>query len=219
MVKVIMPYLLLILILIVGKFTLGTKGVSVPIIVKHTFLFFNPGFAFILAAAIVLITFNVKRDIFVDSAKLAIKKSMEPFLVIVFMSSMVQIMVNSAQNYSSMVSMIVVLVDSVKNNLLPFWSPIVGAMGSFLTGSVTISNLMFGNFLSTAARELNFNTDSILALAVVGGAIGNMIALADILVAEAVVGIKHKERSVVKGVIIPCVILLLLVGLIGMFIF
>lgn len=43
-----------------------------------------------------------------------------------------------------------------------------------------------------------------------------MIALADVLAAEAVVGLKNMEREVVKGVLIPCLVYLLLVGVWGM---
>jgi lactate permease len=94
----------------------------------------------------------------------------------------------------------------------------VGAFGGFLTGSVTISNIMFGNFLSTAASAFGIESAKILALALVGGAAGNMIGLADILSAESVVGLKNKEREVLKGVIATCVIYIFLTGVAGMII-
>jgi lactate permease len=214
--KTIFPYILLIAFLFVGKFVLGARGVPIPIAVKHTFTFFNPGFAFIFAGIIVSIFYKVPKNTFSWSLKKALVKSFKPFLVIVFMSSMAQIMVNSAQNFTGLPSMIGYLAANIKNAFLPFWSPIIGALGSFLTGSVTISNLMFGNFMATAAKELSFNVDTILALVVAGGAAGNMVALADILVAEAVVGLKNEERRILKGVILPCLIYVGLIGLIGL---
>ncbi|KKR90421.1 MAG: Lactate transporter, LctP family [Candidatus Woesebacteria bacterium GW2011_GWD1_41_12] len=214
--KTIFPYIVLISLLIIGKVVLGPSGLSVPLMVKHTFSFFNPGFVLILAGIVTILFYKVSTKTFFNSSKIALEKSIEPFLVIVFMSSMAQIMVNSAQNISGMKSMIDFLVIGVRNAFLPLWAPLIGAFGSFLTGSVTISNLMFGNFFAAAARELNFNVDKILALAVVGGAVGNMIALADILIAEAVVGIKHREKDVIKGVIVPCLICIGLLGLIGL---
>jgi L-lactate permease len=45
-----------------------------------------------------------------------------------------------------------------------------------------------------------------------------MIALADILTAETVVGLKNEEKKVLKGVIIPCLIYVGLVGVLGLFI-
>lgn len=216
--KVLFPYLLLIVILVAGKFILGSAGFPIPLIIKHTFAYFNPGFAFIITGIITLLVFKKDINFFASSAKLAFKRSVEPFLVIAFMSAIAQIMVNSINNSSALPSMIDFLAVYVKNILLPLWAPIVGAFGSFLTGSATVSNLMFGNFLASAAGDLGFSVDKILALALVGGAAGNMIALADIIAAEAVVGLKNEERKVLKGVIIPCAIYVGLVGLVGMLI-
>jgi len=46
-----------------------------------------------------------------------------------------------------------------------------------------------------------------------------MVALADILAAEAVARVKNYERKILKGVIVPCLIYLSLVALIGFLIF
>ena len=86
----------------------------------------------------------------------------------------------------------------------------------FITGSVTISSLLFGNFWQMASVNLGIKAEIILALGLVGAAAGNMVALADVLAAEAVVGLKNMEREVVKGVLIPCLVYLLLVGMWGM---
>jgi lactate permease len=215
--KVLFPYLLLIVILVAGKFILGPAGIAVPIIIKHTFAFFNPGFAFIIAGILTILIFKRGLGFIVSTMGTGIKRALEPFLVIAFMSVISQIMVNSFHNAAGIPSMIDFLAVHVKNALLPLWAPIVGAFGSFLTGSATVSNLMFGNFLAESAKGLGMNVDKILALAVVGGAAGNMIALADIIAAETVVGLKNEERKVLKGVIIPCAIYILMVGVVGLF--
>ena len=202
--KVIFPYVLLIVLLVAGKFLIGAT------------VYFNPGFAFILAGILTLGIFGLGKDFFISSAKLALKRSIEPFLVIAFMSTIAQIMVNSAHNYSGLASMIDFMAVHVKNVLLPLWAPAVGAFGSFLTGSATVSNLMFGNFLALAAKSLGFAVDKILALALVGAAAGNMIALADIIAAEAVVGLKNEESKILRGVIIPCAIYVILIGIVGL---
>lgn len=214
--KVLFPYLILILILIIGKFTLGSTGIVIPLIIKHVFAYFNPGFAFILAGVITILIFKINFKFFSSSIKISLKRSWEPFLVIAFMSVISQIMVNSFHNPENIPSMIDFLAVHVKNALLPLWTPIVGAFGSFLTGSATVSNLMFGNFLAKSAVELGLSVDKILALAVVGGAAGNMIALADIIAAETVVGLRNEERKVLKGVIFPCLLYVFLVGIIGL---
>jgi len=214
--KVLFPYLLLIVFLIVGKFAIGNSGIQIPIMIKHTFAYFNPGFAFIIAGILTILIFKKDFNFLGSSAKLALKRSFEPFLVIVFMSGIAQLMVNSVHNFSTLPSMIDFLAVNVKNILLPLWTPVISAFGSFLTGSATVSNLMFGNFLAATAKDLGFNVDKILALAVAGAAAGNMIALADIIAAEAVTGIKNEERKVLKGVIIPCLIYVVLIGVFGL---
>lgn len=216
--KVIFPYFLLIVILIAGKFIIGTSGISIPIIIKHTFAYFNPGFAFIIAGMMTLLAFKKDINFFGSSIRLAFKRSLEPFWVIVFMSAISQIMVTSVNNLNALPSMIDFLAVHFRNTFLPLWAPVIGAFGSFLTGSVTVSNLMFGNFLVAAANDLSFGVDKILVLALVGAAAGNMIALADIIAAEAAVGLKNEERKILKGVIIPCAIYIGLVGLVGLFI-
>lgn len=216
--KVIFPYLALVLALITGKVILGSTGFQTPLIIKHTFSYFNPGFAFIAVSIVSLLFFKIKTSLVGQFFKTAFRGSIVPFLVILFMSTVSQIMVYSVHNPHGLLSMVDYLANSVKNVLLPFWAPIVGAFGGFLTGSVTVSNVMFGNFLATSARDLGLNVDTILALAVVGAGGGNMIALADVIVAEAIVGLKNEERKVLAGEIIPCLIYIILVGIIGFWI-
>jgi lactate permease len=216
--KVLFPYVFLITLLVVGKFLIGTAGISIPIIIKHTFSYFNPGFAFIISGVLTMLIFKIRFDKVFSIVKLSLKRSIEPFLVIALMSGVAQIMVNSVHNFSGIPSMIDYMAFNLKSALLPLWAPLVGAFGSFLTGSATVSNLMFGNFLARIALELGIGVDKILALALIGGAAGNMIALADIMAAEAVVNLKNEERKVLSGVFIPCLIYVLLVGIIGLLI-
>jgi len=208
--------MLLITFLILGKIFFGNLSIPISLGFKHSFSIFNPGFAFILAAvATTLIWKKFDRDI-MYSAKKAIKDSFEPFLVIVAMSTVVQIMTNSGQNYSGIPAAITFVAKIFETSLLPFFAPFIGAFGSFITGSATISNIMFGNFFNSASLSLGINTAIILALGVVGGAAGNMVALADMLTGEAVVGVKNQEPRIIKEVFIPCFIYLFLAAVLGL---
>jgi len=215
--KIVIPYLLLILLLILGKLLIGTKGITLSF-VKHTISFYNPGYAFIIAGLPVAFFWSKQKSLIIDSAKTALKRSIGPFLVIVLLSTMTQLMLNSGQNISGFLSSLEIIAQKFETASLPFWSPFIGAFGSFITGSVTVSNIMFGNFLLIAGKALSLNTDKVLALEVVGAAAGNMIALADMLAAQAIIGLRNKERQILKGVIIPCLIYVVLTGLIGLLI-
>jgi lactate permease len=215
--KAFSPYVLLIILLIAGKLIVGNAGVEVPGAIKHAFSFFNPGFVFIVAGFAVAAVWKSRKQVLAISAGRALKDAIRPFLVIVAMSAMVQLMIYSGNNSTGFPAALAYLSRSFETSFLPFFAPFIGAFGSFMTGSVTISDIMFGNFFASAAGALGMKAGIILSLGVVGAAAGNMIALADMLAAEAVVGVKHQERQILRGVFAPCLVYLLLVGLVGMF--
>lgn len=214
--RVFFPYLLFIALLIIGKFVFGNSGITLNFGIKHTFSYFSPGLIFIFTTIPVALFYNKNKKFNPENFKDSFKKAFEPFLVIALISIMVQLMIYSNQNNSGNYSILQIIASNFKTGLLPLIAPIVGAFGSFLTGSVTISNLMFGGIFQTTANLANLNSSLILSLELIGAAAGNMIALADILPALAIVGLKGQERGVVKNVIIPCFIYVLLVGIIGL---
>jgi len=216
--KAFLPYIILIILLILGKFILGSSTISFFVGFNQTFNLFNPGFVFIISGLLVILIWKEKIKILLDSIRKAFRSAINPFLVVFFMLAMVQIMINSNNNYSGITSAISIITHIFETNLLPFFAPFIGAFGAFMTGSVTVSNIMFGHLFNIAANNLSFNSTIILSLGVVGAAAGNMIALADILTAEAVTGLKNKEVSVLKGVIFPCLTCLFIVGIIGLII-
>jgi lactate permease len=214
--KAFLPYIILITLLILGKFILGNLGIPLSLGFNHTFSLFNPGFIFIISGLLVMLIWKEKGEIIKSSVRKALKGATRPFLVVFSMLAMVQIMINSGNNYSGLLSAISLMTKSFETVLLPLFAPFIGAFGAFMTGSVTVSNIMFGHLFNMAATNLSLNTSVVLALGVVGAAAGNMIALADILTAEAVTGTKNSEVSVLKGVIVPCIILLSILGIIGL---
>ncbi len=213
--KSFLPYIILIILLISGKFILGAVGIPLAVGFKHTFSLFNPGFVFIISGLMVILIWREKFSIIWNSIRKALNGAMGPFFVVFSMLAMIQIMINSGNNNSGILSAISLITHLFETNLLPIFVPFIGAFGAFMTGSVTVSNIMFGHLFSIASTNLSMNTSVILALGVVGAAAGNMIALADILTAEAVTGVKNSEISVLKGVIIPCLIYLSILGILG----
>jgi L-lactate permease len=75
-------------------------------------------------------------------------------------------------------------------------SPLLGALGSFFSGSSTVSNLTFGGVQQIAAESLGTSITSMLALQTVGASAGNGICLSNIIAACAVVGLNIGEGKV-----------------------
>ncbi|MEM0967297.1 MAG: L-lactate permease [Verrucomicrobiota bacterium] len=84
-----------------------------------------------------------------------------------------------------------------------FLAPYLGAIGSFFSGSATISNLTFGSIQYSAAEALGLSTSTILALQSVGGAMGNMICINNIVAICAILGISQYEGRILRFNAIP----------------
>jgi len=216
--KVILPYLVVFVLLVIGKLTLGSVSFSFPWGYVQSFNLFNPGLIFIFAGIPFAFVWG-RKGLLQMSVKKAIKRTIDPFLVILSMSTMIQIMVSSGNNFSNLPSVLSVLAEYLNKATLPLVAPFIGAFGSFLTGSITVSNILFGNILAKASTLYGMSVSAVLALEISGAAIGNSMAIADIMAAEAVLGLKNKTRDVLREVIVPCLVCLGIIGTIGLFVF
>ena len=98
----------------------------------------------------------------------------------------------------------------------PFFSPLLGALGAFFAGSATVSNLTFAGIQDSIARTLGFDRTSILALQSVGAAMGNMIAISNIVAVTSILGLENQEGFVLKRTVIPLVVYALIAGVAGL---
>lgn len=99
-------------------------------------------------------------------------------------------------------------------------SPLVGALGSFVTGSSTASNIILAELQVATAAAVGIAPLLALAGQGFGSAIGNIVAPHNIVAGAATVGLIGREGEVLRQTLLPCVlyalaggILLLAVGL------
>ena len=102
--------------------------------------------------------------------------------------------------------------------LWPGFAALLGALGAFFSGSNTVANLTFGGIQMSVAQNLGFETTTILALQNVGGAMGNMICISNIIAACAVVGIHRKEGFILKHTIKPMIVYGVIAAIFGFFV-
>jgi lactate permease len=84
------------------------------------------------------------------------------------------------------------LADGVAAVHGPLWlgaAPLVGALGSFFSGSATVSNLTFAPVQVEIAQQLNLETTCVLGLQAIGAAMGNMVCVHNIVAVAAVLGL------------------------------
>ncbi len=77
----------------------------------------------------------------------------------------------------------------------PFFSPLMGWLGVFLTGSDTSSNALFGSLQVVSATRLGLDPVLIAGANSVGGVMGKMISLQTIAVAAAATGMGVADQA------------------------
>jgi lactate permease len=139
--------------------------------------------------------------------------------VLVFTVPMVRIYINSDVNALGLASMPIAMADWVSVHVgaaWPFFAPMIGALGAFIAGSNTVSNLMFALFQHGVATALGMSAALIVALQAVGAAAGNMIAIHNVVAASATVGLLGQEGATLRRTILPTIYYLVATGLLGM---
>jgi lactate permease len=100
-------------------------------------------------------------------------------------------------NYSGMSSTLA-LVLAGTGAAFPFFSPFLGWLGVFLTGSDTSSNALFGSLQATTAHQLGVSDVLMVAANSSGGVTGKMISPQSIAVACAATGLVGKESDLFR---------------------
>lgn len=98
--------------------------------------------------------------------------------------------------------------------VFPAVAPLVGGVGSFMTGSTTTSNALFSTLQSDVARLLEIRPSVLLAAQSAGGNIGNSVAPVVALVGLTTIGQEHRLAEVLRRGLPPAAALFLLSGLI-----
>ncbi|ENM3926984.1 L-lactate permease [Vibrio cholerae] len=139
--------------------------------------------------------------------------------VLVFTIPMVRIFINSGVNGADLASMPVTTANfaaGLVGEAFPMLSATVGALGAFIAGSNTVSNMMFSQFQFEVAQTLSISSVVILALQAVGAAAGNMVAIHNVVAASATVGLLGREGATLRKTVLPTLYYLVLTGIIGM---
>ncbi len=96
-----------------------------------------------------------------------------------------------------------------------FFAPVLGALGSFFSGSATISNLTFSGIQYTIATELGLPIAVTMALQNVGAAMGNMVCINNIVAVTAILGLQHQDGNILKRTAVVLLLYAVLAGTMG----
>ena len=152
---------------------------------------------------------------FVDSTRVLVGAG----IVLVFTVPMVRVYINSGVNTAGLESMPLEMAGWVADTVggvWPLFAGVTGALGAFIAGSNTVSNLMFAAFQHGVAARLAISSAMIVALQAVGAAAGNMVAIHNVVAASATVGLLGREGATLRKTILPTIYYLTVIGILGL---
>lgn len=188
-------------------------------------LAYSPGIILIIVALISILLFKMNGQAVKRSWSSSAKTMVAAAPALLFSVPMVQVFINSgsaAEVANSLPAMPILLAESAAGafqNAWPLVSPWIGALGAFIAGSNTVSNMMFAYFQWSTASQIGLDANlaaQVVALQAVGGAAGNMIAVHNVVAACAVVGLMDKEGYVIRKTLVAMTYYVIQAGLIGM---
>lgn len=169
---------------------------------------YNPGFILAFVAFISIFIFKKSIHIFKDASKDTLITLKNAALTLLPTLAMVQIFTNSGHTALG-VSMPVYLAKYFGDLFGHSWymaAPYVGSLGSFVSGSATVSNLTFSVIQYELASNLSLNSTVVLALGTLGAAIGNMICIHNIVSVGVVTGVNDQEGMILRKTILPALL-------------
>ena len=161
-----------------------------------------PGFWLVVSALAAVPVFGMSGDEVGSALAETGRKLVSPVIALIFVIAMVQIMLQSGNPPGvDLDGMIVVLARATANALgpaYPFVAALIGALGAAMAGSNTVSNITFSGFQFEAAGEVGVPRQLVVGAQAVGGAIGNLVAIHNLVAALATVGLVGSEGRVMR---------------------
>jgi lactate permease len=168
---------------------------------SHALLYVPSILPFFVAAALALVLYRCPPSVFGTVAKETFARLRNPVIALFGALIFVQLLKIDGERASTRI-----LGDALAAGAGGSWiyfAGFLGALGSFFSGSNTISNLTFGPIQLRIAQDLGASSTTMLALQTVGAALGNMVAIHNIVAVCAVLGLKNQEGNILKKTFIP----------------
>lgn len=100
---------------------------------------------------------------------------------------------------AGMIGVIATALAIATGTLYPIFAPVIGCLGTFITGSDTSSNILFGKLQASVAGHINVNPDWLSAANTVGATGGKIISPQSIAIATSACHQQGKEGEILKS--------------------
>lgn len=169
-----------------------SAGKAVGLMHGISFIGLQAGTAILVAAILTIIFLRIKSNVVEEALGDTLKEMAIPCITIGLVVAFAFVAKNSGMSGTLGTAF------AATGNAFAFFSPVIGWIGVFLTGSDTSANLLFGPLQQVTANELQVKEALFLAANAVGGVVGKMISPQSIAIACAAVGLVGKEAELFK---------------------
>lgn len=113
---------------------------------------------------------------------------------------------------SGMIMSVATMIAGLSGAFFPLIAPLLGAMGTFVTGSDTSSNILLGELQKQTALSTGYDPHWIAAANTTGATAGKMISPQSLSIATTTLGIESRQRDIFRQTFLYCLIYVLLLG-------
>jgi len=159
---------------------------------------------FFLISFISFSLFGLKKEVAKQVAVESYERIQKPMLALLGALVMVKLLMAGGER-----APVIIIGNTFADAVGQYWqyfTAYLGALGSFFSGSATISNLTFGGIQSSIAQNLSLDIAVILSLQSFGAAMGNMVCINNIVAVCSVLGIEKKEGDILKRTFLPTIV-------------
>ncbi len=193
--------------------------ITLPIINWSWAILWCPGIIFIIVAIITIGLHKMSGDAVKSAWMDSLNQVKGAAIALLFGVAMVYIFRNSANDgvtvtylmdgaekgLGSMLTMMADGLGSIFRGAYIIIAPLIGVLGSFMSGSNTVSNTLFSGLQFETATMVALPQVIIVALQNNGGAIGNMVCVNNVVSACATTGTIGNEGKIIRTNFIPCI--------------
>ncbi|QZY53743.1 L-lactate permease [Crassaminicella profunda] len=165
-------------------------------------------FATLIGGKIQGASFSEMMKVFIATIKQLTKST----ITVVAIVAMAKIM-----GYSGMITSIALVLVKITGKFFPIISPIIGTLGTFVTGSDTSSNILFGVLQKEVANSIGVNPYWLAAANTAGATAGKMISPQSIAVATSATGMIGSEGKIFNSTVKFCIGYVLVLGIVVYF--
>lgn len=171
----------------------------------------HPGVIILLTALFTILVIPRIKGLSIGKVKPALARTVKGAIP-ASLGTLFMIALSALMEHTGMTLQIAEGLSKLMGMIYPLFSPLVGTVGAFATGSNTNSNVLFGPMQKDVAQLLAISPLILLAAQTVGGSLGSMVAPAKLAVGGTTTGLKGKEGEILRITLPIALVMVLIVG-------